>query len=160
MINCLIEDMKKLTMGASLVVQWYKNPPCNAGDTGSIPGPGRYHMLRSNEACVLQLLSPPEPQLLKPTCPRARAPHARSHQNEKPLNHIEEQPPAHHNQKSLLAANKIKYTNKNSHTLGAEVCFKKKKLTMKPVNCEKVKEIQQGPDKKPTVFQERLIEAF
>ena len=90
MINCLIEDMKKLTMGASLVVQWYKNPPCNAGDTGSIPGPGRYHMLRSNEACVLQLLSPPEPQLLKPTRPRARAPHARSHQNEKPLNHIEE----------------------------------------------------------------------
>ena len=25
-----------------------KNPPANAGDTGSIPGPGRYHMLRSN----------------------------------------------------------------------------------------------------------------
>ena len=25
-----------------------KNPPANAGDTGSIPGPGRSHMLRSN----------------------------------------------------------------------------------------------------------------
>ena len=24
-----------------------KNPPANAGDTGSIPGPGRSHMLRS-----------------------------------------------------------------------------------------------------------------
>ena len=25
-----------------------KNPPANAGDTGSIPGPGRSHMLQSN----------------------------------------------------------------------------------------------------------------
>ena len=25
-----------------------KNPPANAGDTGSIPGPGRSHMPRSN----------------------------------------------------------------------------------------------------------------
>ena len=25
-----------------------KNPPANAGDTGSIPGPGRPHMPRSN----------------------------------------------------------------------------------------------------------------
>ena len=25
-----------------------KNPPANAGDTGSSPGPGRAHMLRSN----------------------------------------------------------------------------------------------------------------
>ena len=33
-----------------------KNPPANAGDMGSIPGPGRFHMLWGNEA--------PEPQLL------------------------------------------------------------------------------------------------
>ena len=25
-----------------------ENPPANAGDTGSIPGPGRSHMLLSN----------------------------------------------------------------------------------------------------------------
>ena len=25
-----------------------KNPPANAGDTGSSPGPGRSHMLQSN----------------------------------------------------------------------------------------------------------------
>ena len=25
-----------------------KNPPANAGDTGSIPGPGRSHMRQSN----------------------------------------------------------------------------------------------------------------
>ena len=35
-----------------------KNLPANAGDTGSIPGPGRIHMHRSNEDWVPQLLSP------------------------------------------------------------------------------------------------------
>ena len=35
-----------------------KNLPANAGDTGSIPGPGRSHMLRSNKAREPQLLSP------------------------------------------------------------------------------------------------------
>ena len=34
-----------------------ENPPANAGDTGSSPGPGRSHMLRSNWARELQLLS-------------------------------------------------------------------------------------------------------
>ena len=34
-----------------------KNPPANAGDMGSIPGLGRSHMLRSNQARVPQLLS-------------------------------------------------------------------------------------------------------
>ena len=32
---------------APLVVQVVKNP-CNAGDTGSMPGPGRSHMLQGN----------------------------------------------------------------------------------------------------------------
>ena len=62
-----------------------KNPPANAGDTGSSPGPGRSHMPRSNEAHAPQLLSlhsrACEPQLLSPCAttteahmPRARAP--------------------------------------------------------------------------------------
>ena len=34
-----------------------KNPPANAGDTGSSPGLGRSHMPRSNEARAPQLLS-------------------------------------------------------------------------------------------------------
>ena len=61
-----------------------RNLPANAGDTGSIPGPGRFHMPRSNEAHVPQLLSPSskagEPQLLSPRdatteaqCPQSRA---------------------------------------------------------------------------------------
>ena len=47
-----------------------KNPPDNAGDTGSIPGPGRYNMPWSNEARAPQLLSLRSrargPQLLSP----------------------------------------------------------------------------------------------
>ena len=31
-----------------------KNPPDNAGDTGSVPGPGRSHVLRGNEVHTLQ----------------------------------------------------------------------------------------------------------
>ena len=34
-----------------------KNLPAHAGDTDSIPGPGRVHMLQSNQAQVPQLLS-------------------------------------------------------------------------------------------------------
>ena len=34
-----------------------ENLPANAGDTGSSPGLGRSHMLRSNWACEPQLLS-------------------------------------------------------------------------------------------------------
>ena len=40
-------------LGGSVV----KNSPANAGDTGLIPGPGRSYMLRSNQACVPQLLN-------------------------------------------------------------------------------------------------------
>ena len=34
--------------GTSLVDTVVKNPPANAGDTGSSPGPGRFHMPWSN----------------------------------------------------------------------------------------------------------------
>ena len=47
-----------------------KESIANAGDTGSIPGPGRSHIPRSYKACVPQLLSlcsrSGEPQLLSP----------------------------------------------------------------------------------------------
>ena len=49
-----------------------RNPPANAGDMGSSPGPGRSHMPRSGWARAPQLLSlrsrAREPQLLKPVC--------------------------------------------------------------------------------------------
>ena len=56
-----------------------KNPPANAGDTGSSPGLGRSHVPRSNQARAPQLLSlcssAREPQLqslrattTEPTC--------------------------------------------------------------------------------------------
>ena len=40
-----------------------KNLPANRIDTGSIPGPGRFHVPQSNLAC--------KPQLQKPSCSRA-----------------------------------------------------------------------------------------
>ncbi|KAJ8791069.1 hypothetical protein J1605_020870 [Eschrichtius robustus] len=71
-----------------------KNPPANAGDTGSSPGPGRCHMPRSNEAHASQLLSlhsrAHEPQLLKPTCLEPVLHNKRSHCNEKPAHRNEE----------------------------------------------------------------------
>ena len=56
-----------------------KNPPANAGDMGSSPGPERFHVLWSNKARAPQLLSlrsrAHEPQLLSPraTTTEARA---------------------------------------------------------------------------------------
>ena len=67
-----------------------KNPPANAGDAGSSPGPGRSHMPWSNEARAPQLLSlcsrARELQLMSPraTITEARAPRARAPQQEKP----------------------------------------------------------------------------
>ena len=61
-----------------------ENPPANAGDTGSSPGPGRSHMPQSNEAHAPQLLSlcsrARAPQLLSPRAAttEARAPTARA----------------------------------------------------------------------------------
>ena len=42
-----------------------KNLLTNAGDTGSIPSPGKSYLLWGNQACV--------PQLPKPVCPKACA---------------------------------------------------------------------------------------
>ena len=67
-----------------------ENPPANAGDTGSIPGPGRSHMPRSNKAHAPQLLSlcsgAREPQLLSPRAAttEAHASRACGAQQEKP----------------------------------------------------------------------------
>ena len=55
-----------------------KNPPANAGDTGSSPGPGRSHMLWSNKARASQLLSP------HATTTEAHTPRACALQQEKP----------------------------------------------------------------------------
>ena len=71
-----------------------KNPPANAGDTGSSPGPGRSHMPRSNQARVPQLLSlrsrAHEPQLPKAAGLEPVLRNKRSHRNEKLAYHKEE----------------------------------------------------------------------
>ena len=67
-----------------------KNPPANAGDMGSSPGPGRSHMPQSNKACAPQLLSlrsrarEPQRLSLRATTTEARVPRARAPQQEKP----------------------------------------------------------------------------
>ena len=59
-----------------------ETPPADAGDTGSIPGPGRSHMLWSNQACAPQLLGlcsgAQELQLLSPPAANAEPPHPRA----------------------------------------------------------------------------------
>ena len=53
-----------------------KNPPANAEDTGSISGPGRFHMLQTSQVQAPQLLNPRSrahgPQLLRPRAVSAR----------------------------------------------------------------------------------------
>ena len=67
------------------------DPPANAGDTGSSPGPGKSHMPQSNWARAPQLLGlrsgARESQLLSlhATTADARAPGAHAPQQEKPL---------------------------------------------------------------------------
>ena len=43
-----------------------KNPPANAGDTGSIPGRGRSQLLWDNCACARQILMPERPGVHAP----------------------------------------------------------------------------------------------
>ena len=68
-----------------------KNPPANAGDTGSIPAPaqGRFHMLVVNWAGASQLLKP------APQEPRLH--NKKSHNSEKPTHHNYRVAPAHGN---------------------------------------------------------------
>ena len=42
------DQTMKRTLGDFLGGPAVKNPPANAGDVGSIPGPGRSHMLQGN----------------------------------------------------------------------------------------------------------------
>ena len=88
------EEERKGVRNDSLLV-WYnvenfsggavdKNVPASAGDTGSIPGPGRFHMPPSNWACA--------PQRLMAVCLQPMLCDKRSHHSEKPMHLNEEKP--------------------------------------------------------------------
>ena len=49
-ITIFLKSELKDFPGGSVV----QNPPANAGDTGSIPDPGRSHMLQGNQFLALQ----------------------------------------------------------------------------------------------------------
>ena len=66
-----------------------KNPPANAGDTGSSPGPGRSHMPCGATKPVHHNYWGRMPQLLKPACLEPVL-HKRSHRNEKPAHRNKE----------------------------------------------------------------------
>ena len=70
-----------------------KNPPANAEDTGSIPGPGRSHMPRATKPMHhnhWDCFRAREPQLLKPLGLEPGLCNKRSHRNEKPTYHKED----------------------------------------------------------------------
>ena len=77
-----------------------KNPPASVRESGSVPGPGRFHMSRSNEAWMPQLLSllwSPRAATTEPTghnywSPKTLEPvphRKKSHCNEKPMHCIQ-----------------------------------------------------------------------
>ena len=103
--------------GGSLV----KNPPANAGDTGSVPGLGRSHMPQSNEASMPQLLSPgpgaQELQLLSPCVLEPVLCNKRSHQMRNLSTATRENP--EQQQRPCTAKNKFFFLNPS--------CFSKKK---------------------------------
>ena len=83
-----------------------KNPPTNAGNTGSIPGPGRSHMQHSKQprrhsscgakpgssrAWEFQLLSP-RAAATEACVPDSLCSATRSPRNEKPTHHKEAEP--------------------------------------------------------------------
>ena len=81
-----------------------RNLPANARDMGSIPGPGRTHMLQSNYTHAPQLLNlcsrAWEPQLLKPLSPEPGLRNKRSPSSQQLEKACEQQ-------KSNAAKNKI-----------------------------------------------------
>ena len=100
------------------------NPPANAGDTGSSPGPGGSHILQSNWAHAPQLLSlrsrAREPQVLSPHAatteahePGAHAPQQWGvHHGEKPAHRGEEWPLLAATRGSPYAAMKTQHSQK------------------------------------------------
>ena len=71
--------------------------PVSAGDMGSIPVPGRFHMPRATKA--------PVPQLLKPVHLEPRALQQKS-TREKPVHPNGGHPPAHCNQRKAACSNR------------------------------------------------------
>ena len=87
-----------------------KESPANAGDVGSIPDLGTFHITQGNSACVSQLLS--WAWVLEPTCHSYSCLSAlqpalcnkRSHRDEKPVHHqLESNPSSPHLHKSPLS---------------------------------------------------------
>ena len=80
MINCINERKDRDSPSGPVV----KNLPADAGDAGSIPGPGRLHMPGGSKPRAPQLLKPVHPE---PTGHSKRGPH-----REEPVPRSRDQP--------------------------------------------------------------------
>ena len=80
-----------------------ENPPANAGDTGSSPGLGRSHMLRSDWAREPQLLSLRACSLCSAT---------RGRDSERPAHRDEEWPPLAATRESPRAETRTQHSQK------------------------------------------------
>ena len=93
-----------------------KNLPANAGDTGSVPGPGRSHMQQSNSAQAPWLLGlcsrAWELQLWQPACPRVPAPQQEKPCNEKSIHRNWRVAPACRNPRKASVATKTQHDQK------------------------------------------------
>ena len=91
-----------------------KNPPANAGDTGLIPRPGRFHTSWSNWACEPQLRAHGM-QLLTSICPEPVPWSKRSWRDEKPAHRNWTADPARRTRRSLCTPVKTQ-CNKNQRS--------------------------------------------
>ena len=88
-----------------------RNLPSNAGDTNSIPGPGRFHMPWATKAHGSQLL---KPMLLALVLSNKR-----SYHNEKTLHRNEEEPPFSAARENLRTAKKTQHNQKQTKRAGS-----------------------------------------
>ena len=84
-----------------------ENLPANAGDAGSSPGLGRFHMPRSNSAR--------EPQLLS-LCVWSLCSATRGHDSERPAHRDEEWPPLATTRESPHTEKKTQHSHTYIHT--------------------------------------------
>ena len=92
-------------MGDFFVGTVVKNLPANEGNTGSIPGLGRFHMLHVDQLS-------PSTSVTKPACLEPMLCHKSSHRNEEPIHRKKEELLLTSTRESPLAAMKTQHNQK------------------------------------------------
>ena len=105
-----------------------KNCPVNAGDVGSTPGPGRFHMSQSDSPYTITA----EPTLYSPTATTTK-PSCRKERSLEPVlciekSHCNEKPKHRNKEQTLLAATResLHTATKTQHTKNKSISLKRK----------------------------------